>query len=116
MSMKQIRQETWPINQLLVFWVMIFIVLITFKFASELIVPFLIAIAFAIVLSPLLTYLERKRIPKIFSLVLKMGSELGSQLNHLKLPEGKQGVIEEFEFGQMMRLLEQLFVTIQKIY
>ena len=39
---------------------MISIILATFKFASELIVPFLIAIALAIILSPLLTYLERK--------------------------------------------------------
>jgi predicted PurR-regulated permease PerM len=67
--MKQIRQETWPINQLLLFWVLISIILATFKFASELIVPFLIAISLAIILSPLLTYLERKRIPKVLSLV-----------------------------------------------
>jgi len=69
MIMKQIRQETWPINQLLMFWVMISIVLATFKFASGLIVPFLIAISLAIILSPFLTYLERKRIPKVLSLV-----------------------------------------------
>ncbi|NOR55113.1 MAG: AI-2E family transporter [Sulfurovum sp.] len=67
--MKQIRQKNWPINQILMFWVMISILLATFKFASELIVPFLIAIALAIILSPLLTYLERKRIPKVLSLV-----------------------------------------------
>jgi len=68
--MNQNKYEMWPINQLLIFWVMIFIILITFKLASDLIVPLLIAIALAIVLSPLLTYFERKRIPKILSLVL----------------------------------------------
>lgn len=67
--MKQIRQETWPINQLLIFWVMISIILTIFKFASELIVPFLIAVALAIVLTPLLTYLELKRIPRVLSLL-----------------------------------------------
>lgn len=68
--MKQIKQENWPINQVLMFWVMISIVLATFKFASGLIVPFLIAISLAIILSPFLTYLEQKRIPKAISLVL----------------------------------------------
>ena len=68
--MKQIKQDIWPLNQILIFWAMILIILTVLKFASGLLVPFLIAIALSIVLSPLLTYLERKRIPKILSLVL----------------------------------------------
>ena len=68
--MKQIRQQNWPINQPLMFLAMISIIFTVLKFASDLVVPFLIAIALAIILSPLLNYLESKRIPKILSLVL----------------------------------------------
>jgi predicted PurR-regulated permease PerM len=49
---------------------MIFIILTSFKLASDLIVPLLIAMSLAIILSPLLTYFERKHIPKSLSLVL----------------------------------------------
>ena len=68
--MKQTKQEIWPITQILIFWTLILVILTVLKSASDLLVPFLIAIALAIVLSPLLTYLESKRIPKILSLVL----------------------------------------------
>lgn len=68
--MKQTKQEIWPITQILIFWAMIFAILTVLKSASDLLVPFLIAISLAIVLSPLLTYLESKRIPKILSLVV----------------------------------------------
>lgn len=68
--MKQTKHEIWPINQILIFWVSTSIFLLILKFASSLIVPFLIAMALSIILSPLLNYLERKHIPKILSLVL----------------------------------------------
>ncbi len=68
--MKQTKHDMWPINQTLIFWVSISIFLLVLKFASGLIVPFLIAMSLAIILSPLLTYLERKRIPRLLSLIL----------------------------------------------
>lgn len=68
--MKQITHEMWPINQLLIFWVSVSILVLIFKYAADLIAPFLIALSLAIILSPLLKYLERKRIPKALSLVL----------------------------------------------
>ena len=68
--MQQIKQEMWPINQVLIFWALIAILLTVFKSASDLLTPFLIAISLAIVLSPLLMYLESKRVPKILSLGL----------------------------------------------
>jgi len=68
--MKQTKQEIWPITQILIFWAMLLVIFTVLKSASDLLVPFLIAGSLAIVLSPLLTYLEKKRIPKILSLVL----------------------------------------------
>jgi len=68
--MKQLKQEMWPINQVLIFWALLAVLLTVFKSASGLIAPFLIALSLAIVLSPLLGYLESKRIPKIISLGL----------------------------------------------
>jgi len=68
--MKQLKQEMWPINHVLIFWALIAVLLTVFKSAAGLIAPFLIAISLAIVLSPLLLYLENKRIPKILSLGL----------------------------------------------
>lgn len=65
----QHRQEIWPINQLLMFFGMISIILVVLKYASDLLTPFLIAIALSIILNPLFNYLERKHIPKALSLV-----------------------------------------------
>ncbi|PHS38945.1 MAG: pheromone autoinducer 2 transporter [Sulfurovum sp.] len=68
--MKENRQKIWPVNQLLMFWAFLSIIMLVLKYASELVVPLLIAIAIAIVLSPLLNYLERKHIPKVLSLMV----------------------------------------------
>ncbi len=68
--MNQNRQDNWPINQLLMFLALTSIILVVLKYASDLLVPFLIAMALAIVLNPLFNYLERKHIPKALSLVL----------------------------------------------
>jgi len=67
---KHFKQELWPINQLFIFNASGLITLFLLKETSEILVPFMIAIAFAIVLSPLFTYLESKHIPKVVSLVV----------------------------------------------
>jgi len=67
--MKQTKQEIWPITQILIFWAMVLVIFTVLKSAADFLVPFLMAMAMAIVLSPLLTYLESKRIPKILSLL-----------------------------------------------
>ncbi|WP_309497257.1 AI-2E family transporter [Sulfurovum sp.] len=67
--MKQSTQQTWPINQLLIFMATLSIVLTAMKFSSAIIVPFLIAVSIAILLAPLLSYLETKRIPRVLSLI-----------------------------------------------
>ena len=63
-------QKAWPINQFLILVTSISILFVIMKYASGLLAPFFISIAFAIVLSPLLTALQKRRIPKIISLIL----------------------------------------------
>jgi len=67
---KQFKQDIWPINQIFIFAATGLITLFLLKAASDILVPFLISIAIAIVLSPLFTYLETKRIPKVLSLIV----------------------------------------------
>lgn len=66
--MKMQTQGVWKINQFLVFISSLSIFVVILKFASDLLVPFLISIAIAIVLNPLLVYLQRKHIPKVISM------------------------------------------------
>ncbi len=60
----------WPINQVFIFAATALVTLFLLKEASEILVPFLIAVTVAIMLSPLFTYLESKRIPKAVSLIV----------------------------------------------
>ncbi|WP_457664659.1 AI-2E family transporter [Thiolapillus sp.] len=68
--MKYGTHQDWPINQLFILLATSMVVLVILRYASPLLVPFLIAVAIAIVLSPLFEYLETKHIPKIISLIL----------------------------------------------
>lgn len=63
-------QELWGINQLFIFLGMLSIVFAVLKAASGIVVPLLIAISIAIVLSPFLSLLERYRVPRVISLLL----------------------------------------------
>jgi len=67
--MKQYQHQFWPISQLFILLAAISIVFITLKLSAAVIVPFLIASAIAILLAPLLTYLEKKHIPRMVSLI-----------------------------------------------
>lgn len=67
--MKHTPQKVWPINQLFIFLATLSIVFMALKFSADIIVPFLIAVAIAILLSPFFNYLESKHIPKAVSLV-----------------------------------------------
>ena len=62
--------NAWPINQLLMFWSFISIIVVILKFASDLVAPFLIAIALSIVLAPLLKFFTDRRIPKVLALLM----------------------------------------------
>lgn len=68
--MKQNEAALWPINQLFIFLTGLLILLLVLKFSSALIVPFLVATALAIILAPTLNFFERKKIPKIISLIV----------------------------------------------
>jgi len=63
-------QKPWEINQLFIFLGMLCIVFAVLKIASEIVVPALIAFAIAIILSPLLEWLEQHRVPRSLSLIL----------------------------------------------
>ena len=67
--MKAYTKQVWPINQLFILMASMSIVLMAMKFSADILVPLLIASAIAILLAPLLKYLETKHIPKIISLV-----------------------------------------------
>jgi len=60
----------WPINQLFIFTTGLLFLLMIMKYASELIVPFMIAVALSIVLAPTLAFFEKRRVPRIFSLLV----------------------------------------------
>jgi predicted PurR-regulated permease PerM len=64
------KNDIWAINQIFIFTATSLITLFLLKASSEIIVPFLISMAIAIVLSPLFTYIESKRIPKSISLIV----------------------------------------------
>lgn len=68
--MKHQEQRIWPINQLLILLTALFAIFLMLKFAADILVPFLIAVAIAILLSPIFNYLETRHIPKTVSLVL----------------------------------------------
>lgn len=90
--MQNKKYEIWPINQVLIFWLSLSVIFLIFKYTSVLLVPFLIAIAIAIILSPILTFFERKGVPKILSLLviiivilipsIILGGYLGEEIKH----------------------------------
>jgi len=63
------KEAIWPVTQLFVLSASILITIFLLKAASDFIVPFLIAVAIAVILAPLFTWLESKRIPKGVSLL-----------------------------------------------
>jgi len=63
-------QKSWPINQFLILVTSLSILFVIMKYAADLLSPFLISVALAIVLTPLLNILEQKRIPRVISLIL----------------------------------------------
>lgn len=88
--MNQNEAVLWPINQLFIFVTGFLILLLVMKFASSLIAPFLIAVALSIILAPTLSFFERKKIPRILSLIvifllfllplLVLGGYIGSEV------------------------------------
>ena len=67
---EQTEQGMWPVSQLFLLTATILITIFLLKAASEVIVPFLIAIAISIMLAPFFTHLESKHIPKPVLLIV----------------------------------------------
>jgi predicted PurR-regulated permease PerM len=67
---RSLMQKAWPINQFFILVTSISILFVIMKYAAGVLAPFLISISFAIVLSPLLTILQKRHIPKIVSLII----------------------------------------------
>ena len=63
-------QKEWPINQFFILITSIAILIVIMKYSADLLAPFLISVSFAIVLSPLLSALEKRHIPKVVSLII----------------------------------------------
>lgn len=84
-------QKMWPINQFLMLVSTLTLLLVSMKYATDLLAPFFLSIALAIVLLPLLSYLQRKHIPKVVALfliillsfvpVLTLGGYIGTEAN-----------------------------------
>lgn len=70
--MSQEKQKSWQINQLFILLATLSVIFVVLKVSSTIFVPFLISIAIAIILSPLLNYLSSKRIPRVISLIIIM--------------------------------------------
>ena len=64
------KKENWQINQLFVLLASISILFTVLKFSAGLIVPLLIAMAISILLSPIFSFLETKKVPKFVSLII----------------------------------------------
>ncbi len=120
--MKQSPEQVWPINQLLIFMATLSVVFMAMKFSSEIIIPFLIAAAIAILLAPLLGYLESKHIPRAVSLifvtllvlvpVVVLGGYIGEEVKDFV--RNYHTMQKEFDLwlGQLSGKIEQLGITI----
>jgi len=67
--MKPLKEKIWPVNQVALFVGMSFFIIFSLRYASDVIVPFLIALVIAIIFSPLFGWLESKKISRVLSLV-----------------------------------------------
>ena len=68
--MEQNDMRLWPVNQLFIFTTGLLFLLLIMKYASELIVPFMIAVALSIILAPTLAFFEARKVPRILSLLV----------------------------------------------
>jgi len=63
-------QKAWPINQFFILLTSLAILFVIMKYAADLLAPFFISVALAIVISPLLNAMQKRHIPKIISLII----------------------------------------------
>ncbi|NPA66889.1 MAG: AI-2E family transporter [Epsilonproteobacteria bacterium] len=110
------QEKLLSITQLFLFCASFLITLGLLKAASEVIVPFLISLAVAIIFSPLFTFLESKKIPKIVSLVFVLSFML------LPLSIASSYIADEIkDFTQHYHIIKEQFMQhlysyIEKLY
>jgi predicted PurR-regulated permease PerM len=117
-------QKAWPINQFLILITSIAILFVIIKYAADLLAPFLISVSFAIVLSPLLNYLQTKHIPKILSLViliilsaipiLLIGGYIGSEVQDFASNIHTFKAQFESTLGKVVQSLENIGITLNQ--
>ena len=119
--MKQYQQH-WPINQLFIFMAALSIVFMAMKLSAGIIVPFLIASSIAILLAPLLAYLETKHIPRLVSLlfvtvlilipVIALGGHIGEEVSDFV--RNYHTIEKEFDLwlGQISEKINKLGIAI----
>ena len=120
--MNQSPERMWPINQLFILMATLSIVFMAMKFSAAIIVPFLIASSIAILLAPLLAYLETKHIPRLLSLifvtvlilipVVALGGYIGEEVKDFV--RNYHTMEKEFDLwlGQMSEKINQLGITV----
>lgn len=120
--MKPHQQQTWPVNQLLIFLATLSIVFAAMRLSAEIIVPFLIASAIAIILAPFLSYLERKYIPRLVSLLLvtalvlipvvALGGYIGEQV--ADFVRNYDNIVKEFDLwlGEISEKINNIGIAI----
>jgi len=117
-------QKSWPINQFLILVTTLSILMVIMKYAADLLAPFLISIALAIVLTPLLNVLEKKRIPKVVSLILliilsaipivMLGGYIGSEAQEFTANLNTMKAEFEESLGKLTIWLQHIGIPIEK--
>ena len=64
------KQEIWKINQLLFFFMSFGVIMVIAKWTAELIIPLLISVMIALLLQPLMHWLEKRGVSRLLSLIL----------------------------------------------
>ncbi len=106
------QSGVWRINQLLFFFMSFGIIMALAKWSAELIIPLLISAMIALLLQPLMRGLERRGLPRLYSLILVLSllvsvltlfgvfvaAEINDFIVHLStIKEQLQGLIDQFD-------------------
>jgi predicted PurR-regulated permease PerM len=117
-------QKTWSINQFLILVTSIAILFVIMKFSADLLAPFLISVALAVILSPLLNYFEKKHIPKTVSLVfiilisfipiIILGGYIGAEAIEFKSNFHSMQTAFQEDIGKLVQTMNSMGIGIQQ--
>jgi len=116
--MRSKEQEIWRINQLLFFFMSFGVIMYLAKWTAELIVPLLISAMIALLLQPVMHWLERKGMPRLLALIVVLlflvafltlfGIFVAAEINDFI---GQLGEVR----SKMQHLIDQLFLFLQNL-